>query len=226
VLLSEAQVETGEEKGFLIPFLGAMAASEESTLGALVIDLRRGTLLSQLSASSSGKGGMLYYVIFMVATDPMTESAVIKGLSESIARTLENESHEGGLRIAVLAGEVPEKTSAQSSVPFRHTGTAWNLHKDIGAYCPNAELGHADAQVYIGDLYYLGAYGVGKDIIQAYVWYSLASENGGSYAADRVRELEEEMPEESLVEAKRRFDQWLPGTCRQDLLNAASLASE
>ena len=102
----------------------------------------------------------------------------------------------------------------------------WKLNKDIGAYCPNAELGHADAQVYIGDLYYLGAYGIEKDVIQAYVWYSLAAENEGSYAADRVRELEEDMPQESLVEAKRRFDQWLPGTCRQDLLEASSISTE
>lgn len=99
--------------------------------------------------------------------------------------------------------------------------SGWNLHKDIGAYCPNAELGHADAQAYIGDLYYLGAYGIEKDIIQAYVWYSLAAQNEGTYASERVLELEEEMPEESLVEAKQLFDQWQPGSCRQNLLEAA-----
>lgn len=217
VLLSEAQVETGDEKGFLIPFLGAMAASEESTLGALVIDLRHGAMLSQLSATSSGKGGMLYYVIFMVATDPMTESAVIKGLSESIAKTLENESHEGELRIAVLAGEVPEKTNEQASVPFRNTGTEWDLQKDIGAYCPNADLGHADAQKHIADIYYFGTYNIDRDLVRAYVWYTLAV-NGGNENAEKTLSLViSELTPEQLKEAQNLLKEWAPGQCEDDL---------
>jgi len=28
----------------------------------------------------------------------------------------------------------------------------WTLHKDVRTYCQNADLGHADAQTYIGDI--------------------------------------------------------------------------
>ena len=61
-----------------------------------------------------------------------------------------------------------------------------SLKKEIGIYCPNADLGHADAQKHIGDLYYLGTYEVEKDIIRAYVWYSLAAQNGEAAAKETV----------------------------------------
>lgn len=109
VLLTPMLVEEGEEEGFLIPLaFGAMAVSENSTLSAIIIDLRRGSVICQLSSSSSGHGRLLYYVIYIVAADPMTESAVISGLSESIAETLAAESHSGRLRVAVLAAEAHE----------------------------------------------------------------------------------------------------------------------
>jgi TPR repeat protein len=52
--------------------------------------------------------------------------------------------------------------------------------RDRHAYCLNADLGHADAQKHIGDLYYHGLYGLNKDLTQAYVWYSLATNNGNN----------------------------------------------
>lgn len=100
------------------------------------------------------------------------------------------------------------------------------LVKEAGIYCPNADLGHADAQNYVGDLYYFGAYGLEKNLIHAYVWYSLAAKNHSAYAAEKVKNLEEEMPNETLVEARRRIDQWQPGSCRQDLLDAASISAQ
>lgn len=109
VLLTPMLVEEGEEEGFLIPLaIGAMAFPENSTLSAIIIDLRSGSVVCQLNSNSSGHGRLLYYVIYIVAADPMTESAVIRGLSESIAETLATESHSGSLRIAVLAAETQE----------------------------------------------------------------------------------------------------------------------
>ena len=100
------------------------------------------------------------------------------------------------------------------------------MNKDIGTYCPNADLGHADAQAYVGDLYYLGKYSLDKDIIQAYVWYSLAADNGSTYAAEKKRILDKEMSKELLAETRRRIEQWQPGSCRQNLLDAASKSPE
>jgi TPR repeat protein len=52
------------------------------------------------------------------------------------------------------------------------------MHKAIGTYCHNADLGHADAQMHIGDILYQGAYGRKADIVGAWVWNSLAAQNG------------------------------------------------
>jgi hypothetical protein len=169
---------------------------------------------------------MLYYVIFVVASDPMTESAVIGGLSESIAETLAAESHSGRLRIAVLAGEALVKTNVQPSLSVQLSGAEWNLYKDIGTHCPNADLGHADAQTYVGDLHYLGAYGLEKNLIQAYVWYSLAAKNGYSYATKQLEKVVIELSPEQLVEAQHRLEQWQPGQCERDLMGAISKKDE
>jgi hypothetical protein len=64
--------------------------------------------------------------------------------------------------------------------------TYLKLNKEIGTYCPNAELGHSDAQKKIGDLYYEGLPGLKKDYIQAYVWYSLVKTNGDLSGAPRA----------------------------------------
>ena len=142
-------------------------------------------MLSQLSASSRGKGSMLAITFFIAATIPMTESAVIDGLGESIAETLENESHEGGLRIAVLAGEVQERVYIKSPEyedvlwTFLEKGvdvgnTAWNLYlyrgqkpEDVGLVCQAADGGIIKAQNLLGKLYSSGE-GVPQDLKKAY----------------------------------------------------------
>jgi hypothetical protein len=98
------------------------------------------------------------------------------------------------------------------------------LLKDIDLFCPKAELGNTDAQTYIGDLYYVGSYGLfDKDLIQAYVWYSLASKNGNSYAALAVEKVKRELTPEQLLSAKDRLEKWEPGQCRIELLRATSI---
>jgi hypothetical protein len=97
------------------------------------------------------------------------------------------------------------------------TRDAWDLKKDIRTYCPNAELGHADAQAYIGDLHYLGAYGIERNVIQAFVWYSLASTNGNAYATVQLEKIVDQLSPEQLVVAQHQLEQWEPGQCENDL---------
>ena len=231
VLLTSALVEAGEEEGFLIPFLGAMAVPEDSTLSALIIDLRHGSVVSQLSAKSSGKVRMLYYVIIMVAADPMTESAVISGLSESIAETLAAESHSGRLRIAILAAETSENTEGQPSAATLPSPEELEkqskkrlfeaeLNKEIGTSCPSADLGDADAQKHIGDLFYLGTHGIKKDLVLAYVWYSLAAMGENKEAAKKLHLLVDELSPHQADEAVRQLLDWNPGQCERELNNA------
>jgi len=231
VLLTTVLVETGEEEGFLIPFLGAMAVPEDSTLSALIIDLRQGSIVTQLSATSSGKGRMLYYVIIIVAADPMTESAVISGLSESIAETLAAESHSGRLRIAILAAETSENTGEQTSAATLLSPEELEkqskkrlfeakLNNEIGTYCPRADMGDADAQKHIGDLFYHGIYGIKRDLILAYVWYSLAAMGENKEVTKQLQSLVDELSPHQADEAVRQLVNWEPGQCERELNNA------
>lgn len=102
----------------------------------------------------------------------------------------------------------------------------WKLDKKIGTYCPNADLGHSDAQKQIGDLYYLGVLGLNRDYIQAYVWYSLAVNNGNQRAAPRLSDTINRLTSEQLVEAKYRHEAWAPGECEINLRQSISRKGE
>ena len=102
----------------------------------------------------------------------------------------------------------------------------WTLHKDVRTYCQNADLGHADAQTYIGDIYYLGAYGLDKNLIQAYVWYNLAADNGNSYAARQSEKVVTELSPQQLNKAQIQLEEWKSGHCKNDLLEAISQENE
>jgi hypothetical protein len=89
----------------------------------------------------------------------------------------------------------------------------WGLQKEIGTYCPNADLGHADAQKRIGDLYYLGAYGIEINYKKAYVWYSLSAKSGNNSAAEQLLLIQKRLSPDQLTEAQNQADRWVPGQC-------------
>ena len=118
-------------------------------------------------------------------------------------------------------------SSGNAPVEIRTEGSYTSgISKEAGIYCPNADLGHDDAQAYIGDLYYLGAYSLDKNLTQAYVWYSLAANKGNSYATQQVRKLETDLSPSQLIEANHQLNHWEPGHCRNDLLDAASVIQD
>jgi outer membrane protein assembly factor BamE (lipoprotein component of BamABCDE complex) len=92
-----------------------------------------------------------------------------------------------------------------------------DIDKQAGVYCPNADLGHADAQLHIGDIYSHGSYGQKVDPVRAWVWYSLAAQNGDAQAAEQLTRVTAELTAEQLVEAKRQLTAWKPGQCVQEL---------
>lgn len=235
VLLTAAHVEEGESEGFLIPFLGAMAVPEDSTLSAFIIDLRQGSVVSRLNTRSSGKGRMLYYVIIIVAADPMTESAVISGLGKSIAETLAVESPAERLRIAILAaetqeyseGEYPEvilpskeELERQQKMEEKRRFSKAKLNKEVGTYCPRADAGDADAQKHIGDLFYYGSHGIRRDPVLAYVWYRLAEMGENKEVVGKIKLLVDEFSTQQADAAVRRLINWEPGQCEHHINNA------
>jgi uncharacterized protein YceK len=84
-------------------------------------------------------------------------------------------------------------------------------------YCPNADRGNANAQMYIGDMHYLGAYKLKRDPVRAWVWYSLAAQKGDALATEQLSKVTAELTPEQLEEAKRQLEAWQPGQCMQEL---------
>ena len=70
--------------------------------------------------------------------------------------------------------------------PLYTSKSEWELQQEIATYCPYADLGDAVSQKRIGDLYYLGAYGIEKNIKKAYVWYNLSANGGNNSAAEQL----------------------------------------
>lgn len=94
------------------------------------------------------------------------------------------------------------------------------LYKDIDTYCSNADLGNADAQKYIGDLYYHGTDRIKRNETRAYVWYSLAAKDGNSGATLELLKLESQMSSQDLEFAQQYREAWRPGQCERDLHGA------
>ena len=96
----------------------------------------------------------------------------------------------------------------------------WKVKKEVGSYCPNADLGHADAQKRIGDLLYHGKYGLNRNLVRAHVWYTLAVNNGNGDAAEMRKQVASYLSPEEIQEANRLLEEWKPGQCKGDLMNA------
>jgi hypothetical protein len=96
--------------------------------------------------------------------------------------------------------------------------TEWLFDRAAGAYCPNADLGHADAQVHLGDIYYHRTYGRRYDPVRAWVWYSLAAQGGDAYAKEQLTQVTADLTPEQLTEAMQQLAAWQPGQCVKDLV--------
>lgn len=93
-----------------------------------------------------------------------------------------------------------------------------DIRKEAGVYCPNADLGHADAQLHIGNIHYYGAYGQKIDLVRAWIWYSLAAQSACAIAAEQLARVTAELNPKQLAEAKRQLAAWQPGQCIEDLI--------
>ena len=115
---------------------------------------------------------------------------------------------------------------ACSAWKFSDEDTAWRFRNEVGTYCPNADLGHADAQKRIGDIYFTEFHThpnpVNNDLKRAYVWYRLSCEGGDKDAEDSLKQVESELTPQQLAEAQQLFEQWKPGNCQIDLKHKIS----
>ncbi len=87
---------------------------------------------------------------------------------------------------------------------------AGNLVLSWPWYCLAANQGHRQAQYALGNYYLYGHGGISKDLMKAYVWYSLATLNGNPRAVGYRDDLANKMIPGQIVEAKRLVAEWNP----------------
>ena len=127
--------------------------------------------------------------------------------------------------VATLEELVSARINVHKIFPGYQYITDWSLRVEVGAYCPNADLGHADAQKYIADIYFYGYYNVKQDLQRAYVWYSLAANGGDGDAAERLALVASKLTSAQLLDTEQLLEQWEPGQGKKDLFrNTVGLA--
>ena len=165
---------------------------------------------------------------YQIKTHRELMEAARQTFSESALRDSKAINGDSALKIERRRMAIYEKNATLGDVAY----ASINLHKvfpdyadiinrklrvEVGAYCPNADLGHADAQRKIADIYYYGLYGVKADIQQAYVWYSLSAEGGDNESGAQLEMITSEMSPQELTEAAQLLAQWGPGQCKKGL---------
>jgi len=93
----------------------------------------------------------------------------------------------------------------------------------LAPLCQAAEKGGSEAQWRLASILYYGWYGVAKDHIRSYMWYSLASTGSGIWAEWATRQLVtrfDELSPVELAQAEQMVADWEPGQCESDLVPA------
>jgi len=107
---------------------------------------------------------------------------------------------------------------------YELANSARNRESKVMWLCLAANQGHRGAQYGLGNLYRYERGSVSPDPIRAYVWYSLAKMNGGSWADASRDRLAEEMTPSQVIEAQRLVEKWEPNPA-ECVIVAASLVA-
>jgi len=104
VVVSTEGIIQGEEEGFYF-LVGAMVADEEFTIDAMLLDLKTGKSVCQISSEAHGKEKAFIWIIVGVGAGPTTKSSAITDLGEEIATVIRKNIKSGKISIAIMAAE-------------------------------------------------------------------------------------------------------------------------
>lgn len=93
------------------------------------------------------------------------------------------------------------------SLYFSGQGTKSDEDKAVELYGRSAKSGHADAALTLAKIYRDGK-SVGKDLVQAHAWASMALNNEHQEADSLRNRIERAMDPQQLSEARRLFARW------------------
>jgi hypothetical protein len=181
---------------------------------------RSGRSFEYLGVKSNG----IFFIAVVIPGCTSPSEHCVVGAGDELDRrpwSIDIEFDKNDVVSSVSIGTREFSTLAKVGPPAPDSATDENpragAYKEAGIYCPNADLGHSDAQLRIAAIYDYGAYGKKIDPVRAWVWYSLASQNGDEVATRQVSRLTDELTSEQIEEAKRRLAAWKPGRCMQEL---------
>jgi len=199
---------------------GLIGDKNRDNAAAVTIDMKNKRVIDAIDVDAENVilvGHTVVIIPFAIIRYPEENPCQLAGrrAAEAISRSLTTNKKP---RVVVVAAQM--NPYYVLSVPTHVSFKTFELNKEIKAYCPNADSGQADAQKHIGDLHYLGTHGIKRDLILAYVWYSLAATGGNTEATRQLYSLIDELSPDQSDEAVRLLLDWEPGQCERDLNNA------
>lgn len=103
--------------------------------------------------------------------------------------------------------------------------TKWQLYSEATEpgprewrwLCQAADEGHSLARHRLGTIYYYGLDGAERDLVLAYVWYSLAESTGSEVR--QLAWLKESLSEKQLLDAQHLLATWESSRCESELFS-------
>ena len=133
----------------------------------------------------------------------------LKEKLEAMGMTLGNVNSKEDLMIQVMISHAKDgDIIAQYKLGTIYAGLLPNDYAEaMKWFSKAAERGHPEAQYNVG-LIYEGGLGVSQDLIQAHVWFDLATAQGNSKAKERKDLLAKRMTPNQIDEAQRLAGDW------------------
>lgn len=125
VLLGDVtEIETSRHGGF-IPFLGAGTWTSRTDVGACIIDLQDGRVLTGVSAAAEARSSGVIYGFYGVFLMPLSESSVFDAVADSVVAAIRAKAPQGPVTISIArvndlpAGPCPdgENCPTEQSAP-------------------------------------------------------------------------------------------------------------
>ncbi|MEN8207270.1 MAG: tetratricopeptide repeat protein [Pseudomonadota bacterium] len=200
VVVGPEELFLSEGKGFGIPPVFSVGSAKKvSNISAVIIDMRSGETVCQISSEAHGTSHGAFWVVIFAATIPLTESSAINGLAKETGRVIDELAGSERVRIAVIAAESTFREQAEKQKVLKalqerarqgEPDAQWELYqilptdKNLVWLCRAADQGQVGACNELGKLYFYGTDNYRKledvhvqaDLSRSCMWFHLAGQ--------------------------------------------------
>lgn len=108
----------------------------------------------------------------------------------------------------------------------QYTSRSLNDSSRLQWLCRAADHGHPNAQADVGSIIFENENIDKRDLVRAYVWYSLAAQSTCLNYSLQLEKIVHGMTAEQTDMAKQLLNNWAPGQCEKDLINSIQTGNE